>query len=311
MTQVTAGTTDAELRELWAKKKVKLDAAEKQWRDENPLTCEDCGKPMSVDDCAIYEEAYSCLRTSGTRPPGTVCKKCAAARGIERDRQEAERQQQQRREREESRKRRIQEVQQDLSGHIAKCGVPSVLREARLDQCPDLPRDLVECARAWTQNPEGFVVLTGKPGAGKSHLAAAILAQILYDGTYWPLNCAFVSQPAWLDDVRQEYGNIESDPRPVSIPLLVFDDLGAGYLNEIRRAVVEQLIRRRDARQLPTLVTTNLSIAEIQENFGGRVTSVLQQDNRVWNLTGSDLRISGKIKPQRPARIRGDDPLSF
>jgi len=193
-------------------------------------------------------------------------------------------------------------IRADLPAALAGRGVPAILQTARLDNAPDLPAPLVEAVAVWAADPRGFLTLSGEPGGGKSYLAAAALAEIFNARTFWPNAAMWLEQAAWLRSVKINYGQIEVSPRAARTPLLVFDDFGMGYLNELRRAALEELIRARYDKQRPTIITTNLPLDEITARLGARVSSVIVAGRRFFEFPRPDLRIAGTIKPPEPAR---------
>ncbi|MFI0722094.1 ATP-binding protein [Streptomyces sp. NPDC021224] len=60
-------------------------------------------------------------------------------------------------------------------------------------------------------------------------------------------------------------------------PLLLLDDLGAAKTSEWVEEITYRLVNRRYNLMLPTLVTTNLPIADLRAHLGDRVTSRLAQ----------------------------------
>src|SRR6185312_15652596 len=86
-----------------------------------------------------------------------------------------------------------------------------------------------EVCLAYAQNPDGWLMLTGSFGCGKTHLAAAIANYVAHSQVTFPL---FAVVPDLLDYLRaafapdqgQSYDNRFNEIRNSS--LLVLDDLG-------------------------------------------------------------------------------------
>lgn len=205
---------------------------------------------------------------------------------------------------ERDRHERLERYLANLPEHLAGAGVPPVLLPARLADCPDLPPRLVDDVRRWALQPSGFIVLAGRPGAGKSWLGAAAVAHILTaraeatidqrpDG--WTIR--FICQTDWLATIRNNFGDIQCDAAPHGARVLIFDDLGAGYVNDLRLAELERMIRKRHASGLATLITTNLSMAELDAQLGSRVTSVLLESRNILKFPAIDLRLAAPGPP--------------
>ncbi len=155
----------------------KAAASSEKLERENPVVCEYCGESMPVD-WSRREEAYSHLQRIGEFPRGIVCDECEVKRREEQDRERQERAEQRQREAAESHQRQraeaervrqeeLRQVRENVPAALARCGVPPVLQRADLKNCPDLPGELIDRVCTWTEDPQGFLVLSGPPGAGK------------------------------------------------------------------------------------------------------------------------------------------------
>jgi len=249
---------------------------------QNPLVCEICEAPLP-DDWSLRQRAYDWLERHGRPMQGILCDTCLATKQRESAIAECQ--------------ARAEELERTLPERLAASGVPAILREARLDTCPDLPAELVQTARAWAESPRGFLLLLGPPGAGKSHLAAATMAEVILKGKCPNPGAWFTTEAAWLAAVRLDFGQVVADERPHTTGLLVLDDIGSSYMNDIRRGELERLIRDRHAEKKPTILTTNLDLAGIDRVLGGRVLSALRQWEQINKFPRRDLRQDGSVRP--------------
>ena len=137
----------------------------------------------------------------------------------------------------------------------------------------DVLKGCIEAARLMADGTAPFSCLTilGKPGVGKTHVAAAIINHRLaraHQRCALPIG-KFVSVPAFLQRLRASYSDSESNSdeiweRYANAPLLVLDDLGS----ERHRAggpdwAWENIFRLIDHRyaagdEMATVVTTNV-----------------------------------------------------
>jgi DNA replication protein DnaC len=73
-------------------------------------------------------------------------------------------------------------------------------------------------------------------------------------------------------------------------PLLLLDDLGAAKQSPWTEELTYRLVNHRYNQLLPTLVTTNLPVAELRDAVGDRVASRLAEMTERVILTGHDRR---------------------
>ena len=132
----------------------------------------------------------------------------------------------------------------------------------------------VDDARAFADAPEGWILLSGASGCGKTHIAAAIVNAILARGE----PALFVVVPDLLDHLRSAYqpgaevGYDELFERVRNAPVLVLDDLGTQAPTPWAQEKLFQLINHRFNSRLPTVVTTNLAPDQIDDRLRTRLT---------------------------------------
>ncbi len=126
-------------------------------------------------------------------------------------------------------------------------------------------RRAVERARAFAEEPQGWLVLIGDTGTGKTHLAAAIANEIARRSAP-PL---FVFVPDLLDHLRAAFrpeSTVPYDERFEQLrraPVLILDDLGRQTTTPWAREKLNQLLNYRYVRRLPTVITTTLDLADM------------------------------------------------
>jgi DNA replication protein DnaC len=114
-----------------------------------------------------------------------------------------------------------------------------------------------EAARRYADKPRGWLVLTGRYGSGKTHLAAAVANRRTALGEA-PL---FIVVPDLLDHLRATFSPTSQttfDRRFEEIrtaPLLVLDDLGTQSMTPWAREKLYQLFNYRSNAALATVVT--------------------------------------------------------
>ncbi|MEN6435564.1 MAG: ATP-binding protein [Anaerolineaceae bacterium] len=136
-------------------------------------------------------------------------------------------------------------------------------------------------ALQFSQNMKGWLLFMGPYGCGKTHLAAAVANIAVEKGTA----TLFLTVPDLLDWLRFSYGSSEQSMEDRfdeirNIPLLVLDDLGTQNATPWAEEKLYQIINHRYVNQLPTIITTNQSLAEID----GRISSRLRDPSLVTTI---------------------------
>lgn len=136
------------------------------------------------------------------------------------------------------------------------------------------------------------LLLVGRTGTGKTHQAYGAIRALARSGAgvSWTVTTAAdlyaTLRPRHRVDSEEEF------ERFARAGLLVLDDLGAAKGTEWNEEVNYRLINYRYERELPTIVTTNVASAKIQEALGERVASrLVEMASRVL-ITGPDRRLS-------------------
>ncbi|MEW6403670.1 MAG: ATP-binding protein [Chloroflexota bacterium] len=151
----------------------------------------------------------------------------------------------------------------------------------------------LQAAREMSENfahkPQGWLLLEGGYGCGKTHLAAAIANFAVSIGT----PTLFITVPDLLDSLRFAF----SDPETTfearfeevrNAALLVLDDFGTQNATGWAQEKLFQIMNYRYINKLPTVITTNLMLDEIES----RIRSRLQDEEFVshMRITAPDYR---------------------
>ena len=160
-------------------------------------------------------------------------------------------------------------------GALQNCIFDSFMPEG-LGMTPQKQRNLkmaYDRVLAYAQDPQGWLVLKGGYGCGKTHLAAAVANYRLALGH----TALFVSTPDLLDHLRASFGPnavTSYDKRFEQIrntPLLILDDLGSQSNSEWAQEKLYQIFNYRYNAHLPTIITTNEDLESIEIRIRSRM----------------------------------------
>ncbi len=128
---------------------------------------------------------------------------------------------------------------------------------------------------------DGWLLLEGGYGCGKTHLAAAIANKAVSKG----VPTLFITAPDLLDSLRFAFNDPETTfeqrfDEIRSAHLLILDDFGTQNATPWAQEKIFQLLNYRYINKLATVITTNLMLDAIE----GRVRSRLQDAELVTHL---------------------------
>lgn len=144
--------------------------------------------------------------------------------------------------------------------------------------------------REWSVEPDGWIVLTGNHGVGKTHLASAIANVRLNQGD----RVAFATVPDLLDHLRASYNQDSQDSydqvfrRLLEVQLLILDDLGAHKSSDWAEEKIYQLINHRYLARSWTVITMNEKPSELEPRLASRLT--FTELSEVYRVDAQDFR---------------------
>lgn len=135
------------------------------------------------------------------------------------------------------------------------------------------------------------LLMTGSTGLGKTHLSLAIAREVIDKG----YGVIYGSTQNMVSKMEKEKfqnfrENNESERHFIDCDLLIIDDLGTEYSTAFSNAAIYNVINSRIMMNKPTIISTNLSMRELEKNYTQRMVSRIIGNNIRLEFLGSDIR---------------------
>ncbi len=145
------------------------------------------------------------------------------------------------------------------------------------------------------------LVFYGNVGTGKTFLSCCIAKELMEQG------CSVMYQSAdqlfknlvdyRFSDQKDKYLSFQEDIRDCD--LLIIDDLGTEAITERGRADFFTCLNNRDLLQKATLISTNLTLDEVNRRYSERIFSRLSSHFTFCKFEGRDIRMLKKFQDKR------------
>jgi len=147
----------------------------------------------------------------------------------------------------------------------------------------------------WHEQPSPWLILAGDLGVGKTGLAIGLIKKALSEGRA-SLYRPFVEL---LSDIRATYRSRDaSEPDEAdlvralkSAEVLALDDVGAARATGWAQERLYEILNHRYNERRRTIVTTNLSPADLEDHLGDRVYSRINGMGWLYAIDGPNLRM--------------------
>ncbi len=169
-------------------------------------------------------------------------------------------------------------------------------------------REAFEAAQHFAQSADPpWLVLSGKCGTGKTHLAAAIANERFSQGEI----VLFCVVPQLLDHLRSAFAPTSETTydalfdKILEAGLLILDDLGAEHSTAWAQEKLFQIINHRYMQRMPTVVTTNQALGNLEERIRSRLND--KRMMRIVTLDAPDHRprnLPPRSAPVQPTPTR-------
>ena len=145
-------------------------------------------------------------------------------------------------------------------------------------------------AKYFTKSADGLIML-GKTGLGKTHLSLAIASKVIDKG----YNVYYGSVPSVMNKLEKEHFGKATNEESLldeicESDLLILDDLGAEFSTQFTVAQLYNILNTRMINNLPTIISTNLNMREIEEKYSQRVASRIVGNFNPIQFCGRDVR---------------------
>lgn len=142
----------------------------------------------------------------------------------------------------------------------------------------------------------------GTVGTGKSFLSGCVAKELMDRGhsvIYFGATGLFdlLSSTSFDAKNREERQNTYSDL--YQCDLLIIDDLGTELTNQFTASQLFSLLNERNIGRKATIISTNLSLRELQDRYSDRIFSRITSNFEVCKLTGADIRMYQKRQQNR------------
>lgn len=252
-----------------------------------------------VSFCEIHGAFEDELKVYGSAFARWVgCLKCAVKKNAEAAAKDEERKAQRIQEEKERQQRIIEK-------RLNQAGIPLRFRDKSFESyIADTPEKMasLSIARDFSENFEEnyqngmTLILSGKAGTGKSHLAIAIAQSIMPDYTAMYLNA--------LDAVRMirdtwRQGSEKSELQVLemlgSVDLLVIDEVGVQYGTDNEQMLMFDIINRRYRDAKPMILLTNLGTDGFKEYLTERSYDRLRENGKWVSFDWDSYRGKAKV----------------
>lgn len=167
-----------------------------------------------------------------------------------------------------------------------------VLQISQREQMKTVYEYCYDWAKDFSRRSTGLIML-GKTGLGKTHLSLAILGVVINKG----YSVYYNSVQNIMDRLQKEhFGKIEvSADESISTDLyesdlLILDDLGAEFSTQFTVAELYNILNTRIINSKPVIISTNLTLREIEEKYSQRIASRLVGSCMPLQFCGKDIR---------------------
>lgn len=179
---------------------------------------------------------------------------------------------------------------------VDDCTFESFIVDERFypDKAYDKAEKIVQSCRTYATNfttSSKSLLLLGGVGVGKTHLSLAIANVVINRG----YSVIFGNSQNIISDLQSEEFNEKKETQynkraVLNCDLLIIDDLGTEVLNQSRIAILYNIINSRLLSKLPTIISSNFTLDELEDKYDQRIFSRITGEYSNLTLEGNNIR---------------------
>lgn len=135
------------------------------------------------------------------------------------------------------------------------------------------------------------LVMCGRPGTGKTHLACAVANHLIHECGLSPV---FMTVIEAIRKVKNTYGTSVSEQSVLDAfcnpALLILDEVGVQFGTDTEKNILFEIINNRYKDLKPTILISNLSVKELTNYVGERVIDRMRDNGAVIGFDWDSYR---------------------
>jgi len=149
------------------------------------------------------------------------------------------------------------------------------------------------------QGRDHSLFITGRPGVGKTVLMAGIVKELLKKNNN---KVKWISYPEFIMTLQSQFKKENGSPYDMAESIadfegtLCIDDIGAEKMTAFVQQITYYVINHREQEMLHTVITSNYSLQEIDNQIDERVSSRIAGMCKIIKMTGKDRRLENDNK---------------
>lgn len=163
-------------------------------------------------------------------------------------------------------------------------------QNASLEKSVFINPSLIEWGKEWAKKPTS-IFLHGGVGCGKTYFSFALIRQAFREASIQ--DAAFHSctelDSYLLDAIKGDHGDVRAISSIKKEEFLYLDDFGRETKSDRISRQFYEILNYRYANEMPTIITSNLTLDEIAKKMDAAIASRMQEW-QIIHLTNEDIR---------------------